>query len=233
MSNLAALVMDADKTVTANFTVIQWTLTVSASSGGSATTPGVGAFQYTHGSSVPVVATAVANYHFVAWTGTAVDGGKVASPSQADTTVTMDLDHTLQANFAINQHTLTVVSDGNGSVNGSGTYDWGTAVPVTATPNSNYHFVNWTGTAVDAGKVTDPLSASTTVTVDADYGLQAHFTIDQRTLVVSGTVGGVVTSPGQGTFQYDHSGQVTLQAKADPLFEFVGWRGSLFANVNP
>ena len=69
--------------------------------------------------------------------------------------------------------------------------------------------------------------------VDADYTLQANFAIDQRTLVVSRTAGGVVTSPGQGTFQYDHGGQVTLQAKADPLFEFVGWRGSIFANVNP
>ena len=71
MGNPATLAMDGDKTVTANFTLIQWTLTVSASSGGSVTTPNQGAFRYTHGSSVPMVATAAANYHFTGWTGPA------------------------------------------------------------------------------------------------------------------------------------------------------------------
>jgi hypothetical protein len=78
------------------------TLTVSSSAGGSVTTPGQGPFQYDHGSSVPVVATPAANYHFVNWTGTAVDVGKVADPSAASTTVTVDADYTLQANFAKN-----------------------------------------------------------------------------------------------------------------------------------
>jgi Leucine-rich repeat (LRR) protein len=49
-------------------------------------------------------------------------------------------------------------------------------VPVDANHQANYHFVNWTGTAVTAGKVAAPSSASTTVTMDADYTLQANFT---------------------------------------------------------
>jgi hypothetical protein len=91
--------------------------------------------------------------------------------------------------------------------------------------------VNWTGT----GSVTiaDPGSASTTIVVHGDGTVTAHFALDLRTLTISSTTGGTILSPGEGTFQYSHGDQVMLQAKADPLFIFVGWKGSLSANVNP
>jgi hypothetical protein len=156
------------------------TLTVSSTSGGSASAPGEGTFTYDHGTVAATAATAETNYHFVNWSGTAVDAGKVGDPNSASTTVTMDSDYTLQANFAIDQRTLTVSSTSGGSVSvpgeGAFDYDHGTAVSVTATPELNCHFVEWAGTAVDAGKVAEPSSANTTVAMDADYTLQANFT---------------------------------------------------------
>jgi hypothetical protein len=159
----------------------QRTLTTSSTAGGSVATPGEGAYQYDHCTSVPVTATAAASYHLVNWTGTAVTAGKVADAGSASTSVTMDADYSLQANFAIDQHTLTTLSTAGGRVStpgeGAFQYDPGTSVPVTASPATGYAFVNWTGTAVDAGKVVDPTSASTSVTVDGDYTLEANFTM--------------------------------------------------------
>ena len=215
----------------------QRTLTTSSTAGGTVSTPGIGSFQYDDGASVPVVAAAAANYHFVNWTGTAVTAGKVASPSSASTTVTMDANYTLQANFALDQRTLTTSSTAGGSVTtpgeGAFSYPHGTVVAVVAAPEANHHFVNWTGTAVTAGKVADPSAVSTNVTVDADYTLVANFSIDRHTVTVSSTAGGSVSTPGEGSFQYDHGTQVTLQAEPEPLFVFAGWRGSIFANSNP
>ena len=42
-------------------------------------------------------------------------------------------------------------------------------------PLAGYHFLGWTGTAVDAGRVADPRAAQTTVLVDAQYTLVANF----------------------------------------------------------
>jgi hypothetical protein len=54
------------------------------------------------------------------------------------------------------------------------------------------------------------------------------------TLTVSSSVGGVAVLPGEKTFIYDYGTQLLLEARvADPLFEFLGWRGTLFSSRNP
>ncbi|MAH39596.1 MAG: hypothetical protein CL873_03575, partial [Dehalococcoidales bacterium] len=57
------------------------------------------------------------------------------------------------------QYTLTINTSGNGTTTGAGTYDEGTAVPITATPASGWEFVNWTG---DIGGIGNINLASTT-----------------------------------------------------------------------
>jgi len=89
------------------------------------------------------------------------------------------------------QKTLYISSTSGGSVTypgeGAFQYDDGSAATITAIADLNYHFVGWAGSAVDAGKVADPNSASTTVTVDADYDLQAHFAVSDPIFFVSPT----------------------------------------------
>jgi lysophospholipase L1-like esterase len=82
---------------------VQRTLTSSSTDGGSVTKPGEGVFQYDDGSVVALIATAELGYHFVNWTGTAVNAGKVLNPNSADTTVTVDADYTVIANFALGE----------------------------------------------------------------------------------------------------------------------------------
>jgi hypothetical protein len=78
---------------------------------------------------------------------------------------------------------LTISSSSGGSVSTPGegifTYDHDSAVSVTATAQSNHHFVNWTGTAATAGKIANPSSHSITIAVDGRYTLKANFAEEQ------------------------------------------------------
>jgi len=52
-------------------------------------------------------------------------------------------------------------------------------------------------------------------------------------LVVSSTDGGSVVRPGVGVFTCAFYEVVTLEARADPGYEFVGWSGSYSSPDNP
>ncbi len=81
----------------------------------------------------------------------------------------------------IDNHTLTISSSGGGSVTkpgeGTFTYNRNTRVEIEAAADDFYKFIRWTGTAVNAGKVTNPSRANTTVLMDGDYSLRASFAL--------------------------------------------------------
>ncbi|MGD0077832.1 MAG: hypothetical protein ABSB91_04290, partial [Sedimentisphaerales bacterium] len=201
---------NADGTTTGDIwsftTIYKRTLTSSSTTGGDVTTPGEGALQYDNGTVVNLVATADAHYHFVNWTGTAVTAGKVANPNSANTTVTMDGDYTVIANFSIDQKSLAITASAGGTITtpGIGTYwyNYGTNVNIAASADNGYHFTNWTGTGVTAGKVANPNSATTTIIVDANYTVQANFVINQYTITASADDGGSINPAGVITKDY-------------------------------
>jgi C1A family cysteine protease len=159
-------------------TIAIHTLMVSCTTGGTVLQPGIGDFNYSDGNVVSIVASADANYHFVNWTGSAVTAGKVAQPNSPNTTVTMDANYTVEANFAIDQRTLTVSSTAGGTVTqpgiGAFNYPDGNVVDLNAVPDAGYHFANWTG---DTNTIADVNDAVTTITMDANYAIQANFAL--------------------------------------------------------
>jgi uncharacterized repeat protein (TIGR02543 family) len=67
-----------------------------------------------------------------------------------------------------------------------------------------------------------------------DYSITASF-VKQYDLTTSSTVGGSVTTPGEGTYTYDAGKVVNLVATPDPGYHFVNWTGSnvtTIADVN-
>jgi len=72
-------------------------------------TPGEGVFDYNDGQVVPIVATADTGYHFVNWTG---ETSSIADVNSENTTITMNDDYTIQANFEHNQYALTLCCQG-------------------------------------------------------------------------------------------------------------------------
>jgi len=77
-------------------------------------------------------------------------------------------------------YTLTISSTAGGSVTpavGTHTYDAGTSVNLTATPDSGYRFVNWTGAPIDGVE-----DATPTITMNGNYTITANFA-DITTLI--------------------------------------------------
>ncbi|HUW46541.1 MAG TPA: CFI-box-CTERM domain-containing protein [Dehalococcoidia bacterium] len=216
------ITMNGDYSITANFVVI-YDLTTSSTAGGSVTTPGEGVFTYDDGTVVDLVAEAEEGYRFVEWTG---DVGTIADVYAATTTITMNGNYSIMANF-VAIYDLTVSSTAGGSVTTPGegvfTYDEGTVVDLVAAAEEGYRFVEWTG---NVGTIADVYAATTTITMNGDYSITANF-VAIYDLTTSSTEGGSVTEPGEGVFTYDDGTVVDLVADADEGHRFVEWTGDV------
>jgi hypothetical protein len=89
------IIMNGNYIITANF-VKQYALTISSTAGGNVSTPGVGTFTYDAGTVVSLVASPVSSYHFLGWTG---DVSTIANVNAASTTITVNGDYSITANF--------------------------------------------------------------------------------------------------------------------------------------
>jgi len=209
--------MESNRTYTATFAINEYTLDVSAGTGGSVTREPDQA-TYDHGSVVTVRAVPDTGWHFTGWSGDTTE--------TADSlVVTMLANRSYTATFAINEYTLTVTAEGNGSIGVSPqmvTYPHGTEVLLTANPNPTNLFVEWYGDTI-ASTPTLPL------TMTRDRTIIGTFTI-KLTVSVLGS-GHVDVVPDQALYvPYD---EVTLTAVADIGQRFVGWEGDTVATDNP
>jgi len=216
------ITMNGDYSITANFVAI-YDLTTSSTAGGSVTEPGEDTFTYDEGTVVDLIAEAEEGYRFVEWTG---DVGTIADVYAATTTITMNGNYSITANF-VAIYDLTTSSTGGGSVTTPGedtfTYDEGTVVDLVAESNEGYRFDEWTG---DVGDIADVYAASTNITMNGDYSITAEF-VRQYDLTTSSTAGGSVTEPGEDTFTYDEGTVVDLVAEPNEGYRFVEWTGDV------
>ena len=93
-----------------------YNLAITSTAGGSVTTPGEGTRTYDAGTVVDLVATPDAGYQFANWTGNV---GAIAHVNDATTTITMNGDYSITANFvkqcdlaAGDRHTVGLKTDG-------------------------------------------------------------------------------------------------------------------------
>jgi uncharacterized repeat protein (TIGR02543 family) len=95
------ITMDHDYSIKANFEVVSvehHNLTISSTEGGSVVDPGeAGPYTYDEGEVVDLVAQAEQGYQFVSWSG---DVDTVADVNDATTTITMNGDYAITAEFA-------------------------------------------------------------------------------------------------------------------------------------
>ena len=113
---ITTITMNDDYSITANLEEIpEYDLTISSTAGGSVTTPGEGTFAYYEGADVELVAQADEGYQFVNWTG---DMDDIANVNDATTTITINDDYSITANFGIGMwdwHDLHAIRDNLGS----------------------------------------------------------------------------------------------------------------------
>jgi hypothetical protein len=216
--------MDADKTVTANFAINTYTLTYTAGTGGTITAPATSPTTHDQGAVVTITAVPNTGYHFVNWTG---DVGTVANVNAASTTITMNGNYAITANFAINTYTLTAGNDGNGTVTLSpagGTYDYGTTVTLIPVPNSGYQFSSWSG--ANAGDIVNT-GGVYTIVMNGNKSINANFAINTYTLTYTAGAGGTITAPATSPTTHDSGAVVTITAAPNTGYHFVNWTGDV------
>jgi hypothetical protein len=216
-----ATTMNEDKTVTARFTqnnLNQENILTMAVSGNGTTTPSRGVHFYAPGITLHITATPASGWQFVNWTGSVADSGS------ANTTLFVDSDKTITANFT-RIYLLTMAVSGNGTTTplaGIHTYTQNTTVNITATPASGWQFVNWTGA------VADPASSTTNVTMDGDKTITASFTrIIQSYNLTMSVSGNGTTMPPAGIHTYTQDTMVNITATPASGWRFVNWTGAL------
>ena len=233
--------MDADRTVTAEFTINTYTLDVTTSGTGSGTVTsdpagitcgGVCTEDYDYSTLVTLTATQDTGSTFSGWTGESCSGTGTCI-------VTMDQARSVDAEFTLNTYDLTVTLDGSGTdsvtsdipgincgVDCSETYDYNTVVILTAAADpGGSSFVEWIGGGCSG-------TGTCTVTMDQHQSVTARFLINPQSLTIakSGNGTGTVTSSPSGILCgsdcaefYTYDEVVTLTASPDSNSTFNGW----------
>ena len=173
-----------DSSVTATFTLNQYTITTSANpSAGGSVTCNPNPVEY--GSSSTCTITPNTGYHIVDVKVDGVSQGAITSYTFTNVTSA----HTIDATFALNTYTLTVNKSGTGSgtvtSNPAGIscgsdcmedYTYGTVVTLTATPSYvGTTFGGWGGDCTSCGK-----NITCAITLNADKTCTATFTATQQ-----------------------------------------------------
>ena len=201
--NPRTVVMDGDKSFTAIFVSDSVTITANAVDGYVNAESTVVAY----GDSVTLVATG-AEHHgvFAGWTrnGMPYDGGDSIVFAATENA-------TFVATFTYDIHTLALGVEGNGTVTGAGSYEYGSDVLIYATAGEHSHFMRW-----NDNETVNPR----TVVVESDTTFTAIFAIDSISIAATAVNGFVNTE----STVVAYGDNVTLVATgAEHYSHFIGW----------
>ena len=212
--------ISSDMNLTANFTLNDYLLSVSAGIGGSTSESVI----VTHGTLAQINATPINGYVFSGW-----NGNGITDPSSSSTTVSMTQDRNVSATFAPIQYSVSSTAGVGGSVNDiNGSYSFDSNLSITATPGNGYTFSNW----IQSGNgILNTSLPSTILNVNNNQSIQANFTpINYELNVTTSTGGSVSTFPTGINQPYDSF--VSITASPDNGFYFTGWTGDSIVDLN-
>ncbi len=168
-------------TVRANFTINTYTVSYTASTGGSVN-PSSESVNWSS-ANIGTSASPSTGYSFVNYT---ITSGTCSGTFNNSTGICSDVRGaiTVQANFTINTYTLTTSVTGSGTITPSAgvhTYNHGANVTVTNSASTGYTFTGWSGSCSGTG------SCSVSMTQNRSVG--ATFTINQYTVTYNANGG--------------------------------------------
>ncbi len=139
-NNPDSVLMNDNKTVTANFGINTCNLTINISGNGSVDKePNQSSYNY--GTWVQLTAIPNTGWHFTSWS------GDLVSTNNPDS-IYMNGNKTISANFSIYTYVLNITIIGNGNViriPNQPTYNYGTQIQLTAVPTRRWCFTGWSG----------------------------------------------------------------------------------------
>lgn len=201
--NPRTVVVSQDMSFTAQFDYNSYNVSAISNNITAGYTTGSGTYNYN--SIVALTAIPSQHYHFVVWSD---------SVSENPRNIVVVNDTVYTAIFSIDQHTVSGTSNNSvmGTVQGAGSYDYGSNVTLSAVPNYGYHFIQW-----NDGSMQNPRHVS----LVSDTSFVAMFGINSYSAVImsSDTVMGSVN--GSGTYNYQT--QLTLMATPNYGYHFVQW----------
>jgi hypothetical protein len=176
--------------------------------GGEITGEGI----YAHGQAVTIETVANSGYVFSHWT---VNNETISSESILNFVAYES--NVYVANFLPQyQVTIGINPAAAGQAEGEGVYVYGDVVQVTATPNDQYRFVNWTK---DSEVVSNEVSYDFTIYVNT--GLTATFERDAYNVSVNSQTGG--STKGDTTGIYSYYDVLEIIALPEICYDFVDW----------
>jgi len=227
-ANQTSIEMLDDYTITAEFKMNICNLEISSTTGGSVIEPGENTFEYDYGKTVDLEATANGGYQFVKWIG---DNETIDDPTANHTSIEMLDNYVITAEFkeediSLEKYILSINTNGEGSTNlteGTHTYEEGEEVMITASPDEDWEFVEWTG---DVNGTDSTIS----ITMDANKSVTAVFqeeVIEYELTINSEGEGEVTTIPTEKTLTFEKKEIVTLKATPADGWKFVEWMGDV------
>jgi len=220
--------MDRNRTVTAQYTQGDWTLTIAqAGSGSGSITPGIGTFSYLDGRNASVNAWTNSGSYFAGWTGDIISNNPTLI-------IQMDGNKNITANYSTSGYTLTLATTGEGVINfhTPDAYCFASGLVVTVevrNTSSGWVFDHWSGDIPEGAVASAP---SLQVPMDQDRNIMANFRLDVKTLtiIIEGTGETVPDgSPSPGTQYTFATGQcVSLTAQLGTAgWAFSHWSGDI------
>ncbi len=219
-TNPVSITIDEDKNIGGVFIINSYTLNSSASPLAGGQTTGSG--DYTHGQIATIMASPAEGYSFVNWT---ENGIVVSSQNQYSFTVTKD--RNLIANFSLNEYNINLSSapSQGGSVSGSGDYNYGETVQISANASEGYSFVSWSenGTLVSQ-QPNYTFTAVSNRTLVANFAPLSH----SVSLQANPVEGGQLTGGGV----YENGETVNINAEPNAGYSFINWthNGTVVSN---
>lgn len=206
--------VSGNRTLVANFSLNQYNVELDVAPSGSGTVTGNGTYNY--GSNVNLTATPATGYQFVNWT----SGGTVVSTNANYTIGGIREDIRYTANFSPLTYTVDaeVNPQNSGTVSGTGTFNYGTDVTLTASPASGYNFVNWTENEREVGRTTTYIIQD----IAENHRLTANFEVAGYTVTTSVDPANSGTVTGGGT--YPAGSTVRLSATPARGYRFSYWQ---------
>ena len=148
-------------------------------------------------------------------------GEGIAEPWNQNTTLSVNGDQTVYADFFAIPYLLNLEAQGDGSVSGSGSFVFGEVVTINAYPSDGHSFVRW-----EKDGSSYSTSAEETITIVGDIDLVAIFERNKYQVNVGATEGGayeILDNMGSTASSYSHGITYTLRALPDPHYVFSSW----------
>ena len=194
-----------------------------------------GSGRHPYNPSHPIMAYSNEGYRFVNWHGEGVNDAN-ASSSSVDLTADRSLIAIFEPIDSPSSQQLILALNAfppeGGDTNGTGQYEKGQLITITATPNSGYKFIRWQGKGVN-----DANASSTTVNLTTDRSLVAIFEKTNETGSPSQKVLAITVLPvdsGQvvGSGLHNSGSLASISANPHDDYRFQGWQGEGVTEIN-